>query len=224
MTVIGLGRFGSSVARTLHELGYEVTAIDLSDKNIQTASEYVTLAAQGDGTDQELLEQLNVDKSDVTVVAQGENLEASVLSTLLMKKLKVPWVVAKAKTSLHGELLRKVGADRVVFPELDAGVRLAHSLGVRHISDYISLSANAGVAKVEAPANLIGHTIEALTQGQQAKLNVLLIKRRGQLITVPHYQEVIQPHDELLIVGADPDIETFVERDPGKMSARRADR
>lgn len=215
VTVIGLGRFGTSVARTLNELGYEVTAIDLHEKTIKSAAEFVTLAAEGDGTDQELLEQLNVNKSDVAVVAQGENLEASVLSTLLMKKLKVPWVIAKAKTTLHGELLRKVGADRVVFPELDAGIRLAHSLGVRHISDYISLSASAGIAKVEAPANLVGHTIEALTQGQQAKLNVLLIKRGGQLITIPHYQEVIRPHDELVIVGADRDIETFVERDPG---------
>lgn len=214
VTVIGLGRFGSSVAKTLHELGYEVTAIDLGEKTIQVAADYVTLAAQGDGTDQELLEQLNVDQSDVAVVAQGENLEASVLTTLLLKKLKVPWVVSKAKTVLHGELLRKVGADRVVFPELDAGVRLAHSLGVRHISDYISLSPTAGVAKIEAPANLVGHTIEELTQGQQSKLNVLLIKRGSQLITIPHYQETIRAHDQLVIVGADADIEAFVERNP----------
>lgn len=222
VAVIGLGRFGTSVARTLYELGYEVTAIDLRQKNIQGASEYVTLAAEGDGTDQDLLEQLNVDKSDVAVVAQGENLEASVLSTLLLKKLKVPWVVAKAKTVLHGELLRKVGADRVVFPELDAGIRLAHSLGVRHINDYISLSPSAGVAKIEAPANLVGHTIEKLTQGQTSKLNVLLIKRGSQLITVPHYQETIRAHDELVIVGADDDIEAFVERNPDKTVARAA--
>ncbi len=214
VTVIGLGRFGSSVARTLHELGYEVTAIDLREKNIQAAADYVTLAAQGDGTDQELLEQLNVDKSDVAVVAQGENLEASVLSTLLLKKLQVPWVISKAKTVLHGELLQKVGANCVVFPELDAGIRLAHSLGVRHISDYITLSPSAGIAKIEAPANLVGHTIEECTRGQQAKMNVLLIKRGNQLITVPHYQEVIKAHDQLVIVGADADIETFVERNP----------
>jgi trk system potassium uptake protein len=110
--------------------------------------------------------------------------------------------------------LHKVGADRVVFPEIDAGIRLAHSLGVRHIRDYISLSASAGVAKIEAPANMIGHSIEALTRGQQGKLNVLLLKRGNQLITVPHYQEVIRAHDELVIVGADVDIETFVERNP----------
>ena len=220
--MIGLGRFGTSVARTLYELGYDVTAIDKLEKNIQDAADYVTLAAEGDGTDQELLEQLNVEKSDVAVVAQGENLEASVLSTLLLKKLKVPWVVAKAKTTLHGELLRKVGADRVVFPELDAGVRLGHSLGVRHINDYISLSPSAGVAKIEAPANLVGHTIEELTEGHKAKLNVLLIKRGSQLITVPHYQETIRPHDELVIVGADADIEAFVERNPDDVAARVA--
>ena len=213
VSVIGLGRFGSSVARTLHELGYEVTAIDLDERLIQEASDYVTLAAQGDGTDQELLQQLHVDKSDVVVVAQGENLEASVLATMLLKKLGVPWVVSKAKTSLHGELLQKVGADRIVFPELDAGVRLAHSLGVRHIRDYISLSPNSGIARLTAPTNLVGHTIENCV-GTHAKLNVLLIKRGSELITVPHYQEVIQEHDELVIVGVDSDIELFAEAIP----------
>ena len=88
--MIGLGRFGTSVARTLHELGYEVTAIDRGEKQVQDAAVFVTLAAQGDGTDQELLEQLNIDQSSVAVVAQGESLEASVLTTLLLKKLKVP--------------------------------------------------------------------------------------------------------------------------------------
>jgi hypothetical protein len=112
VTVIGLGRFGSSVARTLNELGYEVTAIDRDPKRIQEMADHVTLAAQGDGTDQELLQQLNVDQSDVAIVAQGENLEASLLSTLLLTKLKIPWVIGKARNSLHGELLRKVGADR----------------------------------------------------------------------------------------------------------------
>lgn len=210
VSVIGLGRFGSSVAKTLHELGYEVTAVDLNERLIQEASDFVTLAAQGDGTDQELLMQLHIDKSDVAVVAQGENLEASVLTTLLLKKLDIPWVVSKAKTVLHGELLRKVGADQVVFPELDAGVRLAHSLGVRHIRDYITLSPNAGIAKLQAPANLVGRTLGECI-GDNAKLNILLIKRGSELITVPHYQETIRQHDELVIVGADADIERFAE-------------
>ena len=190
-----------------------MTAIDLDEHLIQEASDWVTLAAQGDGNDRELLLQLHIDKSDVVVVAQGENLEASVLATMLLKKLNVPWVVSKAKTALHGELLAKVGADRIVFPELDAGVRLAHSLGVRHIRDYITLSPNAGIAKLTAPINLVGHTIESCT-GSNSKLNVLLIKRGTDLITVPHYQEIIQVNDELVIVGADADIECFAEAKP----------
>lgn len=219
VTVIGLGRFGTSVAKTLNELGYEVLAIDTDERTTQVASEFVTLAAQGDGTDPDLLEQLNVPESDVVVVAQGENLEASVLSTLLLKKLKVPWVVSKAKTALHGELLKKVGADRVVFPEMDAGIRLAHSLGVRHITDYITLSNTAGVAKIEAPANLVGHSIESLMKDMEGRLNVLLIKRGNQLITVPHFQEAIRAHDELLIVGADTDIAQFVGNRPSVLDA-----
>lgn len=210
--MIGLGRFGSSVAKTLHELGYEVTAIDRGEKQIQEASDFVTLAVQGDGTDQELLRQLSIHQSAVAVVAQGESLEASVLSTLLLKKLGVPWVVAKAKSTLHGELLRKVGADRVVFPELDAGVRLAHSLGVRHINDYISLSASTGIAKLQTPANLVGHPLMDVIGDLQSKLNVLLIKRGSSLITVPHFQEVLQANDELIIVGADAHIEAFCEQ------------
>lgn len=221
IAVIGLGRFGTSVARTLHELGYEVTAIDRGEKQIQDASDFVTLAAQGDGTDQELLQQLNIHQSAVAVVAQGESLESSVLSTLLLKKLKVPWVVAKAKSTLHGELLRKVGADRVVFPELDAGNRLAHSIGVRHVNDYLSLSATAGIAKLTAPGNLIGHTITEALGDQTRKLNVLMIKRGSQLITVPHFQEVIQANDELIIVGADAEIEKFAEHNPEVQRTQR---
>lgn len=214
VAVIGLGRFGTSVARTLNELGYEVTAIDRGERQIRESANIVTLAAQGDGTDQELLMQLNVQQSQVAVVAQGESLESSVLSTLLLKKIGVPWVVAKAKSNLHGELLRKVGADRVVFPELDAGVRLAHSISVRHVNDYLSLSATSGIAKLLAPANLIGHSIADILGDQTAKLSVLLIKRGNQLISVPHYEEVIRAQDELIIVGADFEIESFAERTP----------
>lgn len=214
VTVIGLGRFGSTVAKTLSAQGYEVLAIDRKESTVQEASEYVTLAASGDGTDPDLLDQLNVADSDVVVVAQDENLEASVLSTLLAKKLKVPWVVSKAKSNLHAELLKKVGADRVVLPEMDAAIRLSHSLGVRHITDYITLSNTAGVAKIEAPANLVGHSIESLMKDIEGKLNVLLIKRGNELITVPHLQESIRAHDELLLVGADADIARFVAHNP----------
>jgi trk system potassium uptake protein len=212
VAIIGLGRFGRSTAFTLNDLGYEVTAIDMDEKSVNIAAPRVALAAQGDGTDEELLRSLQIEESDVGIVAQGSNLEASVMATLLLKRLEVPWVVAKAKSELHGELLRRIGADRVIFPEQDAGIRLAHSLAVRHISDYISLSQNAGVAKLTAPAHFIGRSLLELDLEQHYNLNLLLIKRRQKIITVPNYREVIEEGDELLLVGPDEDMANFTER------------
>jgi trk system potassium uptake protein TrkA len=211
VTVIGLGRFGSSVARTLHDLGYEVSAIDISERIVAEAANYVALAAQGDGTDEELLRSLHVDRSDVGIVAQGENLEASVLTTLILKRLGVPWVVSKARTSLHGDLLSRIGADQVIYPEAEAGVRLAHSLAVRHINDYITLTQSSGVAKVVTPEVWVGRTIGELDASAFRQLNLLLIKRGRQLIVVPSNEERILAGDELLIVGPDQQISAFMD-------------
>ena len=102
--MIGLGRFGTSVARTLHELGYEVTAIDTDHVRVEEAAEFTSLAAQGDATDEEMLRSLDVDHSDVGIVAITGNLEASILAALQLKRIGMPWVIAKARTELHGEL------------------------------------------------------------------------------------------------------------------------
>jgi trk system potassium uptake protein TrkA len=211
VAVIGLGRFGTSLARNLHDLGYEVTAVDISERRVADVANFVSLAAQGDGTDEELLRSLHIDRSDVAIVAQGENLEASVLTTLNLKRLKVGWVVAKARTALHGDLLERIGADQVVYPEAEAGSRLAHSLAVRHISDYISLTPSSGVAKVSAPAHFVGRTIEELGASDYARLNLLLIRRGRQLLVVPSYAERVQAGDELLLVGPDGDLSAFMD-------------
>jgi trk system potassium uptake protein TrkA len=211
VTVIGLGRFGTSLARTLHELGYEVTAIDISERAVAESAEFVTLAAQGDGTDEELLYSLHVDRSEVAVVAQGESLEASVLTTLILKKLNVPWVIAKAVSDLHGDLLRRIGADRIVFPEIDAGVRLAHSISVRHVTDYIPLGRRAGVAKLIAPPHFVGRTVDELNPGQRLQVSVLVIGRGERLIVSPGPGEHIQASDELVLVGADHDLRACIE-------------
>ena len=121
VTVIGLGRFGRSVVRALYELGYEVTAIDRDERRVEEASDVVALATQGDGSDEELLRSLQVERSPVAIVAQGTHLESSVMATLVLKRLGVPYLVAKANTELHGEILRRVGADRVIFPSATPG-------------------------------------------------------------------------------------------------------
>lgn len=212
IAVIGLGRFGTSVARTLHSLGYDVTAIDLDEQRVEDAAEYVALSAQGDGTDEVVLRQLQVDRADVAIVAQASNLEASVLTTLILKKIGVPWVVAKARTELHGEILSRIGADRVIFPERDAGVRLAHAVAVRHINDYITLSPTSGIAKFSAPANFVGQTLTELLERCQGKLSVLAIVRNQRVIAAPSFSERVERGDELVVVGPDTQIENFVER------------
>jgi trk system potassium uptake protein TrkA len=195
----------------LHELGYDVTAIDLDERRVQEASEYVSLAAQGDGTDEELLRSLQVDRSDVGIVAQGKSIEASLIATLLMRRFGIGMVIAKATSRLHGDLLRRVGASRVVFPERDEGVRLAHALAVPSITDYISLTPSSGVAKFTVQAGFSGRTLADLYAASKANLSVLLIKRRNTVITTPTPDEKIELGDELVVVGPDVDIETFAE-------------
>lgn len=211
VTIIGLGRFGRSVARTLFELGYEVTAIDRDERQVEEASDFVALATQGDGSDEELLRSLQVERSAVAIVAQGSNLESSVLATLLLKRLGVPFVVAKANNALHGEVLRRVGADRVIFPERDAGVRLAHTMAVPHVDDYISLSPTSGIAKFTAPPNLVGRTLADVHAMCEAQLSVLALKRDRLLTVTPSLDERIQEGDDIVVIGSDESIEKFVE-------------
>ena len=186
-----------------------MTAIDIAEKAVAEAAGFVTLPAQGDGSDEELLRSLAVERSDYGIVAQAESLEASALATLLLKRLGVRWVVAKAGSALHGELLTRVGADRVIFPEQDAGLRLAHSLSVRYINDYIPLSPFTGVAKLTAPVHFIGCALGELCAPHADRLDVLLIRRGQQVITAPAPTDRVQDEDKLLVVGADPEIDAF---------------
>jgi trk system potassium uptake protein len=211
VTIIGLGRFGRSVARTLYELGYEVTAIDRDEQQVEEASEFVALATQGNGADEDLLRSLQVERSAVVIVAQGSELESSVLATLILKRLGVPYVVAKANNELHGEVLRRVGADRVIFPERDAGVRLAHTLDVPRVDDYIMLSPTSGIAKFAAPPNLIGRTLADAYAICGAQLSVLALKRGRFLTVTPSLDERMQEGDEIVVIGPDAAIEAFVE-------------
>jgi trk system potassium uptake protein len=214
VVVIGLGRFGQSVARTLHNLGYGVTGIDINERTVAEMANFVSLAAQGDGSNEELLRSLHVDRAQVAIVAQGRDLESNLLTTLSLKRLGVPWVVAKATSDLHGELLSRIGADRIIFPERDEGLRLAHALAVPSITDYISLSPSSGVAKFPAPEHFIDRTLAELHAETNAKLSVFLIKRSNTIITSPSFTERILVVDELVVAGPDEAIEAFVEAHP----------
>ena len=210
VAVIGLGRFGSSVARVCFDLGYDVTAVDISEKRVAEAADYATLAAQADGSDAEALVSLGIDRSEVGVVGQGQNIEASVSCALVLKRIGVPWVIAKAESDIHGEILRKVGADRVVFPEQEAGVQVAHSLEIRHAVHYMSLTATSGAARMALPAHTAGQSVSQV-EVAHPDISILLVQRGDLLLPRPAADATLREGDIVLVAGIDAAIDAFAD-------------
>lgn len=198
--VLGLGRFGASVARSLNEMGYEVMAVDSDEGLVQNASLYATQAVQADATDEDALQALGVQNYDVAVVAIG-NVRDSVLVTVLCKEAGIPQVVAKATDDLHAKVLRKVGADRVVFPERDMGMRVAKSLVTPNILDMIALTDGYQIAEVAAPEAWQGRTLAQVNVRRNYGLSILAIQRNGELIAAPGAETVFVQQDVLLVLG-----------------------
>ena len=211
VAVIGLGRFGSSVARVSHELGYDVIAIDIDEKRIAEAADYATLAAQADGADEEALLSLGVDRSDVCVVGQGQNIEESISCALILKRMGVPWVIAKAETDIHGEILVKVGADRIIFPEHESGVQVAHSLEIRHLVAYMNLTHTCGVARMQLPSTTtVGQTVGQV-EAARPDMSIILIQRANFLLPRPASDVALQEGDIVLVAGLDEAIDAFAD-------------
>ncbi|MEW6273712.1 MAG: TrkA family potassium uptake protein [Bacillota bacterium] len=201
--VIGLGRFGSSVARTLSRMGYEVLAVDVDADKVNAITDEVTYAVQVDAMEEEALKSLGLRNFDVVVVAIGQEIKASILVTVMLKEMGVPKIVAKANDELHGRVLQKVGADVVVFPERDMGVRLAHTLVSRNILDQIHLSPDYSIVEVVTPAKFIGKTLEESALRQKYGVTVLAIRRGEDIIISPGARQVIQEGDVLVAIGRD---------------------
>ncbi|NBD27705.1 potassium channel family protein [Paenibacillus glycinis] len=204
--VIGMGRFGSSVAQELSDLGFEVLAIDVSEQKIQEASNWVTHAVAVDSTDEEALRSLGLRNFDVVVVAIGEDIQASILTTLILKELGVPELIVKAQNELHGKVLNKIGADKVVFPERDMGLRVAHHLISPNILEYIELSNDYSIVEMKAPDFTIGRNLMQLDIRARFKCNVLAIKKGTEMNIAPSAENVIQEDDVLVIVGKTEDL------------------
>lgn len=199
--VIGLGRFGTSVAKTLTALGHEVLALDKNEHAVHEIMNDVTQAVQADGREEETLRALGVRNLDVAVVAMGDDLEANILITLMLKEMGVPYVVAKAQTAQHGKVLEKIGADKIVYPEKDMGIRLANNLIRTNIMDFIELSLDYSIFEIIAPAKFVNQSIGALNLLAVYKINVVAIKRGiDQIIIAPGADAVIEEKDVLVIV------------------------
>lgn len=205
IVVVGLGRFGETVTRTLTQLKHQVLALDRDERAIQNIAPFATDAVQIDVTDENALRELGVAKFDIGVVAVAGDITVSLMATVLLKRLGLPFVVARARTELHGATLEKVGADRVVFPEQETGVRLAHSLTTPNVKDYIEVSKEYGVSKIVPPESFVDRTLEELGFGPATRdgMHVLLIRRGNDILITPDRFERVQRNDLLIVSGLD---------------------
>lgn len=210
--VIGCGRFGQSVAKTLYKLGYEVLAIDKSQETVQLISDEVTHAVQADVMDENVLKELGLSNFDVAIVSIGSNLEASIFATLIAKEIGVPKVVTKAQSELHGKLLSKIGADKIVFPERDMGVRVAHNLVSTNILDFIELSPDYGILEITALEEWENKTLSQLRLSTKYGLNVMVIKKGKNIIVPPSADDLVEKEDTLVVIGSTKNINKIEKR------------
>ena len=174
--VIGLGQVGMSVAETLAESDCDVLAIDAREENIQEIADKVTYAVRADVREPEVLRALGVQNVDVAVIAVAENMEASIMATMQAKELGVPYVLAKAMNALHGKILEKIGADRVIYPEQSMGLRVARNLMSGGFLDVFELSTEFSMAEFPVPTEWIGKSLQELQLRESHDINIIAIK------------------------------------------------
>lgn len=199
--VVGLGRFGSEVARQLYRCDCEVLAIDLRSELVQQISPDVTHAAVGDSRDKEVLRALGVGDFDCAIIAIGEDLAASVLITMNMKELGVPYLVCKAHDDVHRRVLEKLGADRVVIPEQENAARLAKSLSSPNLLDYIELSEEYSIIELPAPKSWVGKNLKELNVRAKLGVNILAVRRNGKMDVSPAAEFAFADGDIVVVLG-----------------------
>lgn len=199
--VIGLGRFGSEVARRLCQLGCEVLAVDSSSDLVQAISSDVTHAVVADGRDKGVLRALGAGDFDCGIVAIGDSLADSVLVTMNLKELGIAKVVCKARDDTHRQVLKKLGADQIVIPEQEQAYRLARSLSSQNVLDYIELSEDYGIIDLPAPESWAGKTLKELNVRAKLGLNILAVKRDSKINVSPAADYAICKGDIVVILG-----------------------
>ncbi len=205
--VIGLGRFGTAVAKTLVGYGHNVLAIDSDMERVQDLSTSMPHVIQLDATNEDALRQAGVDAFDTGLVCIGTDFESNVLATVLLRRLGVKRVITKARTRTQREILLRVGADDVILPEHEAGVRLARKLAAGHFIDYLEVSADVGVVELLAPPHFWGHTLAESELRQRYHLTAVAVRRDDELLVSPSANFRIEPNDILVVLGRIEDAE-----------------
>jgi trk system potassium uptake protein TrkA len=201
--VIGLGRFGTAVARELERLGHQVLAIDQTESLVNDIAPDVTHALQLDAAEEDALRSAGAADFPTAIVAISSDAEPSIFATMVLKRLGVRNVIAKAGSLLHGEILSRVGADRVVFPERETGLRLAHSFNVPNVIDYLDVAPAFGIEKIRPPKAFIGRSLADLDLKGRLGLTPIALRRGTQVFVNPAREERLAEGDELILIGRD---------------------
>ena len=204
--VVGLGRLGSQVARTLYQLGHDVMALDQDDQRVQGMMGAVTYAVRGDATNEAVLRELGVHNFDVAVVAIGANVQANIMVTVLLKTMGIPYIAARSYNELHGNTLGRIGCNKVIHPEAESGARLAHSLFNPDAEEYMELTSSFGISRIRVPDRFVNMTLrESGFAGVRDKYGVavLAIKRGDDITLSPDADDRLAQGDVLVVVGRD---------------------
>ncbi|WML44908.1 TrkA family potassium uptake protein [Neobacillus sp. PS3-40] len=207
--VIGLGRFGLSIATKLFEAGQEVLGVDVNEERVEESHPYVTHAIIADTTDENAVKSIGLRNFDAVIVAIGNDIQASIMTVLILKELGVPKVIAKALNKLHGQVLKKMGADWVVFPERDMGIRVAHQLLSPNVLNFIELSKEYSVEEIKIPEKMVEKSLRELDLRAKFNLSVIAIRRNHQINISPSPEEMINRDDVLVVIGKNQDLERF---------------
>ncbi|AIF43903.1 TrkA family potassium uptake protein [Virgibacillus sp. SK37] len=207
--VIGLGRFGGSICRELSMEGMEVLAIDNDEDKVNEYKNIASHAVIADSTDEVSLKELGIKNIDHVIVAIGDNIQASILTTVILTDLGIKKITVKAQNDYHEKILNKIGADHVVHPERDMGKRIAHNIISNNILDYLELSDDHSIVEVKAGNKMVGKTLIDLDIRANYGCNVVAIKQGKEINVSPSAEDVLKEDDVLIVIGADKDISRF---------------
>ena len=208
--IIGLGQFGSTVAKSLIELDQEVLGVDIDADIVQRATTFLTHAVVADATDELVLQSLELGQYDIVIVAIGDNTQANLMTSMMLKELNVPYVVSKAESELQGKMLKKIGVDMVLYPERDMAMRLAQSLTRDYVLDYLQLSNDIGLVEIETPEFLVGKTLIESGLRETYQLGVVAVKTGNDIEVPPKPNRPLTEADRLILIGRIHDIDELV--------------
>lgn len=205
--IVGLGRFGYSLACNIAEKGFQVLAIDNNEEKVAKISQVIYNAVQADVSEKETLASLGVSEYDVAVASIGLNVQDNILATLFLKELGVPYVIAKAQDEQFGKVYSKIGADRVVYPERDMGQRVGQNLLSSNLIDYIKYDSDYSVIELSAPESMKGRSLKELDLRRKYNINVIAIRKDEDLNLIPGANDRITEGDILIVMGKNKDID-----------------